>query len=59
VELTGEASLVTADVSGGRLSARADRGFRAGIGTAIGLSLDTSRLSLFDPGTTLRLKDQA
>jgi multiple sugar transport system ATP-binding protein len=59
VELTGEASLVTADVSGARLSARADRGFRAGIGTPIGLSFDTSRLSLFDPGTTLRLKDQA
>ncbi len=58
MELTGEATLVTADVGGSRLSARADRGFRAAIGTPIGLALDTSRLSLFDPGTTLRLKDQ-
>ncbi|MBC7432777.1 MAG: sn-glycerol-3-phosphate ABC transporter ATP-binding protein UgpC [Rubritepida sp.] len=57
VELTGEATLVTADVGGARLSARADRGFRAGIGSAIGLALDTSRLSIFDPGTTLRIKD--
>jgi multiple sugar transport system ATP-binding protein len=57
VELTGESTLVTADVGGARLSARADRAFRAPIGTPIGLAIDAARLSLFDPSTTLRLTD--
>jgi multiple sugar transport system ATP-binding protein len=57
VELTGESTLVTADVGGARVSARADRAFRAPIGTSVGLAIDAARLSLFDPATTLRLMD--
>jgi multiple sugar transport system ATP-binding protein len=57
VELTGESTLVTADVGGARISARADRAFRAPIGTPIGLTIDAARLSLFDCSTTLRLTD--
>lgn len=57
VELTGESTLVTADVGGARISARADRAFRAPIGTPIGLAIDAARLSLFDCSTTLRLTD--
>jgi multiple sugar transport system ATP-binding protein len=57
VELTGESTLVTADVGGARISARADRAFRAPIGTPIGLEVDAARLSLFDVSTTLRLTD--
>jgi multiple sugar transport system ATP-binding protein len=57
VELTGESTLVTADVGGARISARADRAFRAPIGTPVGLAIDAARLSLFDPSTTLRITD--
>jgi multiple sugar transport system ATP-binding protein len=58
VELTGDSVLVTAIVGEARLTAKADRAWRAGIGTTIGLRLDATRLHLFDAATTKRLNPE-
>jgi multiple sugar transport system ATP-binding protein len=55
VELTGDAVLVTALVGEARVIAKADRAWRAEIGTTIGLALDQRRLHLFDRASTRRL----
>jgi multiple sugar transport system ATP-binding protein len=58
VELTGDSVLVTAIAGEARLTAKADRAWRAGIGTTIGLRLDATRLHLFDAATTKRLNPE-
>jgi multiple sugar transport system ATP-binding protein len=47
VELTGESVLVTATVGDARLTAKADRAWRASIDTPVGLRLTRSRIHLF------------
>jgi multiple sugar transport system ATP-binding protein len=54
-ELTGESVLVTADIGGKRIIAKADRAFRGDFGQSIGLSFDRRRLHLFDGETGLRV----
>jgi multiple sugar transport system ATP-binding protein len=58
VELTGEAVLVTAIIGEARIIARADRAFRAEIGSRVALRLDRRRLHLFDAATTQRLRPE-
>ena len=48
-ERTGEYALITAELAGGRIAAKGDRALKLGIGERIGLSIDSSRLCLFDP----------
>jgi multiple sugar transport system ATP-binding protein len=55
VELTGDAVLVTVTIGEARIIARADRAWRAGIGSRAALRLDPRRLHLFDAATTKRL----
>jgi len=57
VELTGEAILVTTTVGTERLIARAPRTWRGGVGAPIGLTVDTTRLHLFDEATGQRLNE--
>jgi multiple sugar transport system ATP-binding protein len=59
VELTGDAVLVTAIAGEARLIAKADRAWRAEIGSTIALRLDATRLHLFDASTTKRLNPEA
>jgi multiple sugar transport system ATP-binding protein len=47
VELTGESVLVTATVGDARLTAKADRAWRAPIGSPVGLRLSRPRIHLF------------
>jgi multiple sugar transport system ATP-binding protein len=56
VELTGDAVLVTAIAGEARLIARADRAWRAEIGSPVALRLDRRRLHLFDAPSTQRLQ---
>jgi multiple sugar transport system ATP-binding protein len=56
VELTGDAVLVTALIGDARIIAKADRGWRAEIGSSVALRLDAARLHLFDAQTTKRLQ---
>ncbi len=58
VELTGEAVLVTAILGGQRLIAKADRAWRAEIGSRIGLRLDPRRQHLFDAASGKRLQPE-
>jgi multiple sugar transport system ATP-binding protein len=58
VELTGESVLVTAIAGEARLTAKADRAWRAEIGSTIGLRFDATRLHLFDAATTKRLNPE-
>ncbi len=54
-ELTGDAVLVTVQMGGCRVIAKADRTFRIGDGEAVGLKFDASRLHLFDARSKQRL----
>ncbi|MGG5823376.1 ABC transporter ATP-binding protein [Falsiroseomonas sp. HW251] len=58
VELTGDSVLVTALAGESRLIAKADRAWRAEVGSTIGLRLDATRLHLFDAATTTRLNPE-
>jgi multiple sugar transport system ATP-binding protein len=59
VELTGDAVLVTVLVGEARLIAKADRGWRAEIGSTVAIRLAAHRLHLFDAETTKRLQPEA
>ena len=50
------AVLVTALIGDARIIAKADRGWRAEIGSHVALRLDAARLHLFDAQTTKRLQ---
>ena len=58
VELTGDAVLVTVIAGGQRIIARADRAWRAEIGSTVALRFDATRLHLFDAATTKRLNPE-
>ncbi len=55
VELTGENVQVTLDTGRTRIVAKADRAWRAEMGTAVGVKVNIDRLHLFDARTGLRL----
>jgi multiple sugar transport system ATP-binding protein len=59
VELTGDAVLVTVMAGEARLIAKADRAWRAEIGSTVGIRFDQTRLHLFDAATTRRLNPEA
>jgi multiple sugar transport system ATP-binding protein len=58
VELTGDAVLVTVQAGEARLIAKADRAWRAEIGSTVALRLDAARLHLFDAASTQRLQPE-
>ncbi|MBU8544812.1 MULTISPECIES: ABC transporter ATP-binding protein [Roseomonadaceae] len=58
VELTGDAVLVTVQAGAARIIAKADRAWRAEIGSTVALRLDASRLHLFDAASTKRLQPE-
>ncbi|MBU8540374.1 ABC transporter ATP-binding protein [Falsiroseomonas tokyonensis] len=58
VELTGDAVLVTVQAGDSRIIAKADRAWRAEIGSSVALRLDASRLHLFDAASTKRLQPE-
>ncbi|NKE46190.1 ABC transporter ATP-binding protein [Roseomonas frigidaquae] len=58
VELTGDAVLVTVQAGESRIIAKADRAWRAEIGSTVALRLDASRLHLFDAASTKRLQPE-
>ena len=58
VELTGDAVLVTVMAGEARVIAKADRAWRAEIGSTVALRLDPTRLHLFDAATTKRLNPE-
>jgi multiple sugar transport system ATP-binding protein len=55
VELTGESVQVTLDTGTTRLVAKADRVWRAGMGTLVGVKINTKRLHLFNASTGMRM----
>ena len=55
VELTGENVQVTLDTGRTRIVAKADRAWRAEMGTEVGVKVNIERLHLFDAKTGLRL----
>ncbi len=55
VELTGENVQVTLDTGRTRLVAKADRAWRAEMGTTVGVKVNTDRLHLFDAASGLRI----
>lgn len=55
VELLGDATMVTVSAGAGLVSAKADKDFRAPIGSEIVLSIEPSLVHLFDTGTGMRL----
>ena len=55
-ELTGESVLVTVEVGGNRIAAKADRQLRHAIGERVGIAVDLSRIYLFDAATGERLR---
>ena len=55
-ELTGESVLVTVEVGGNRIAAKADRHVRHAIGERVGIEVDASRIYLFDAGSGERLR---
>jgi multiple sugar transport system ATP-binding protein len=57
VELTGEANLVTVSVGNERVIARAPRQWKGETGAAVGLSLDRTRLHLFEKASGNRLTE--
>ncbi len=59
VELTGDAVLVTALAGDARIIAKADRAWRAEIGSTVALRFDETRLHLFDAATTRRLNPES
>jgi len=58
VELTGDAVLVTALIGDQRVIAKADRAWRAEIGSRVGLRLDPHRQHLFDTASGKRLQPE-
>ena len=54
-ELTGEAVLVTANAGPARIIAKADRAYRGEVGANVGLTVNRTRLHLFDATTTQRI----
>ena len=54
-ELTGESVLVTLEVGGNRIAAKADRHARHSIGERVGIEVDASRIYLFDSGSGERV----
>ena len=54
-ELTGESVLVTVEIAGRRIAAKADRHTRLGIGEAVGIRVDPDHVYLFDATTGDRL----
>ena len=54
-ELTGESVLVTVEIAGRRIAAKADRQTRRAIGEAVGIRVDSSRTYLFDTASGDRL----
>ena len=56
VELTGEAVLVTVAVGDLRIAARADRRWRAQIGSRVGITSNGERLHLFDRDSGARIE---
>ena len=55
-ELTGESVLVTVEVGGNRIAAKADRQLRHAIGELVGIGVDASRIYLFDAASGERLR---
>ena len=55
-ELTGESVLVTVEVGGIRIAAKADRQVRHAIGERVGIEVDASRIYLFDAASGERLR---
>jgi len=55
VELLGDATMITVRAGDDLVSAKADKEFRAAIGTEIGLGIDPALVHLFDTGTGVRL----
>ena len=55
VELTGESVQVTLDTGKTRMVAKADRAWRAEMGTRVGVKVNTERLHLFDATTGVRI----
>ena len=55
VELLGDATMVTVSAGGSLVSAKADKDFRAAIGSEIAISIDPALVHLFDTGTGKRL----
>ena len=54
-ELTGESVLVTVEIEGRRIAAKADRHTRLGIGESIGIRVDPAHTYLFDAASGDRL----
>ena len=54
-ELTGESVLVTLEVGGNRIAAKADRHVRHSIGECVGIEVDASRIYLFDSASGERV----
>ena len=54
-ELTGESVLVTVEIAGRRIAAKADRHTRKAIGEAVGIRVNPARTYLFDPASGDRL----
>ena len=54
-ELTGDSVLVTANAGPARIIAKADRAYRGDVGANLGLTVNRSRLHLFDKSTTERI----
>ncbi|MDE0049297.1 MAG: TOBE domain-containing protein, partial [Rhodospirillales bacterium] len=55
-ELTGESVLVTVEVGGNRIAAKADRRVHHEIGERVGIGVDASRIYLFDAASGERLR---
>jgi multiple sugar transport system ATP-binding protein len=56
VELTGENTLVTLDIGGQHIVARADRFYQNDIGNNVGVRVNKARCYLFDAGSELRIR---
>jgi multiple sugar transport system ATP-binding protein len=56
VELTGENTLVTLDIGGQHIVARADRFYQNDIGNNVGVRVNKERCYLFDAGSELRIR---
>ena len=57
-ELTGESVLVTVEVGGNRIAAKADRQLRHAIDERVGIGVDASRIYLFDAASGERLRTE-
>jgi multiple sugar transport system ATP-binding protein len=55
-ELTGDATLITLQLGEQRITAKADKSFRAHMGQLLGLRVDTARCYLFDTASQARIR---